>query len=113
MGHRNSKAKKASAPEIGNKRKARQNKKNPKKNAATDDQKPVSGKKAGSDEPENTDSYVRMSQAQRAALLNISKRRGISTEDLENMAVEQFGVQFDNLSNRDASSLIRTLQQAA
>jgi hypothetical protein len=55
----------------------------------------------------------RMSEAQKRAVYNLSRRRGISVEELEKMSVEAYGVSVENLSSVDASSFIRTLQQSA
>ena len=54
-----------------------------------------------------------MSDAQRRAVMNLSRRRGISVENLENLVIEDFGTTLENLSTTDASAFIRTLQQAA
>jgi hypothetical protein len=54
-----------------------------------------------------------MSEAQKRAIYNLSRRRGISVEDLENVVIEDYGTQLENLSSSDASAFIRQLQQAA
>lgn len=54
-----------------------------------------------------------MSEAQKRAIYNLSRRRGISVEDLENVVIEDYGTQLENLSSSDASQFIRELQQAA
>jgi predicted nucleic acid-binding Zn finger protein len=54
-----------------------------------------------------------MSEAQKRAIYNLSRRRGISVEDLEQMSVEAYGVAVENLTSKDASAFIRNLQQAA
>jgi hypothetical protein len=54
-----------------------------------------------------------MSEAQKRAIYNLSRRRGISVEDLGKMAFESYGVELGALSSKDASSFIRNLQQAA
>ena len=54
-----------------------------------------------------------MSEAQKRAIYNLSRRRGISVEDLEQMAVDAYGMAIENLTSKDASSFIRKLQQAA
>jgi predicted nucleic acid-binding Zn finger protein len=56
---------------------------------------------------------ARMSEAQKRAIANLSRRRGISVEEVENMATETYGMGLENLTSTDASSFIRTLQQAA
>lgn len=62
--------------------------------------------KASSDKP-------KMSEAQKRAIYNLSRRRGISVEDLEARAMETYGLELEDLSTADASSFIRNLQQAA
>lgn len=54
-----------------------------------------------------------MSEAQKRAIFNLSRRRGISVEELESMAVEAYGTELENLCSSDASTFIRNLQQAA
>jgi hypothetical protein len=54
-----------------------------------------------------------MSEAQQRAIYNLSRRRGISVEDLGNLVMEDFGTTLEKLSSSDASTFIRTLQQAA
>jgi hypothetical protein len=61
----------------------------------------------------NGDAQPGISQAQTRAIHNLSRRRGISVQELENMAMDSFGVEIDALSAKDASALIRSLQQAA
>lgn len=54
-----------------------------------------------------------MSQAQKRAVYNLSRRRGISVEELENMVEENYSTSLENLSAKNASEFIRQLQQAA
>jgi hypothetical protein len=54
-----------------------------------------------------------MSEAQKRAIYNLSRRRGISVEDLEQMSLDAYGVAVENLTSKDASAFIRNLQQAA
>jgi len=54
-----------------------------------------------------------MSEAQKRAIYNLSRRRGISVEQLEQMAADAYGCDVENLRSSDASSFIRQLQQAA
>ncbi len=54
-----------------------------------------------------------MSEAQKRAIYNLSRRRGISVEDLEAMVADEFGTDLENLSSSATSTFIRTLQQAA
>ena len=60
-----------------------------------------------------TDDDPKLSTAQKKAILNLAKRRGISEDELGKRAEEAFGVAFDTLTSSDASSFIRNLQQAA
>jgi hypothetical protein len=55
----------------------------------------------------------KMSEAQKRALWNLSRRRGISVEELHRMALETYGMELEYLSTKDASSFIRSLQQTA
>ena len=54
-----------------------------------------------------------MSEAQKRAIFNLSRRRGVSVEELESMAMDAYGVELENLTTSDASTFIRQLQQAA
>jgi predicted nucleic acid-binding Zn finger protein len=54
-----------------------------------------------------------MSEAQKRAIYNLSRRRGISVEELEAMAKDAYGCELENLNAGDASTFIRNLQQAA
>lgn len=54
-----------------------------------------------------------MSSAQKNAIYNLSRRRGISVEELESMVTKSYGVNLEALSSQDASSFIRQLQQSA
>ena len=55
----------------------------------------------------------KMSEAQHRAIMNLSRRRGISVEELEKMTNQTYGVPLEKLSPSDASQFIRTLQQSA
>jgi len=55
----------------------------------------------------------KMSEAQKRAIYNLSRRRGISVEELETMAIDTYQCELEDLSPQDASSFIRNLQQAA
>ena len=54
-----------------------------------------------------------MSEAQKRAIYNLSRRRGISVEELEQMSEDAYGVSVENLTSKDASAFIRNLQQTA
>ncbi len=55
----------------------------------------------------------RMSEAQKRAIYNLSRRRGISVEQLEQMVADAYGCELETLTSGDASAFIRQLQQAA
>jgi hypothetical protein len=55
----------------------------------------------------------RMSEAQKRAIFNLSQRRGMSLEELEQLALEAYGTVLSELTVADASQLIRHLQQSA
>jgi hypothetical protein len=55
----------------------------------------------------------KISEAQHRALMNLSRRRGISVEELEKMSQETYGVSVLSLNAAAASQFIRTLQQSA
>jgi len=55
----------------------------------------------------------KMSEAQKRAVFNLSRRRGISVEALEKMTQEKYNAPLEQLSSKDASEFIRQLQQAA
>jgi hypothetical protein len=61
----------------------------------------------GKDRPEG-----KISDAQKRAVQNLSKRRGISDMDLNDMSTKKFGVPVEQLSLKDASGFIRSLQSA-
>ena len=54
-----------------------------------------------------------MSEAQNRAIMNLAKRRGLSQEELEKLALEAHGTNFNELTVADASQMIRHLQQSA
>jgi len=90
----------------------------PKKAAAKkDDSKPKDDKSSKPDESKGAEEkdtdQPKMSEAQKRAIYNLSRRRGISVEELEKMVTEAYGVELENLSSTDASAFIRNLQQAA
>lgn len=62
--------------------------------------------------PEPT-TVVKMSEAQKRAIYNLSRRRGISVEELKKLAMEGYDVPLEELSSADASKFIRQLQQSA
>jgi hypothetical protein len=73
------------------------------------------GRKPEAKAPEKSPDAIhpKMSEAQKRAIYNLSRRRGISVEELEQRAFETYGIELENMSSKDASSFIRELQQAA
>jgi predicted nucleic acid-binding Zn finger protein len=95
-----------------------------KKNAPAKDEQepkamPIQPKASVKEKPKTGDgdqdkpTQPKMSEAQKRAIYNLSRRRGISVEEVENMATETYGMDLENLTSTDAASFIRTLQQAA
>jgi len=74
---------------------------------------PKGGNGNGRSKPKATGKQPAMSEAQKRAIYNLSRRRGISVEDLEAMSVDAYNVSVENLTSKDASAFIRNLQQAA
>ena len=70
------------------------------------------GKPDQRDDPNNS-TVPSMSEAQKRAIYNLSRRRGISVEQLEQMVNGAYGCDLENLTTGDASAFIRQLQQAA
>jgi hypothetical protein len=92
----------------------------PVKSGKSDNSDNTKFKGNGSGEPEAKASvkspdaiHPKMSEAQKRAIYNLSRRRGISVEELEQRAFETYGNELENMSSKDASSFIRELQQAA
>ncbi len=54
-----------------------------------------------------------MSEAQKSALYNLSRRRGLSLEEIETRSKEKYGVSVEELSSENAGEFIRYLQQAS
>lgn len=70
--------------------------------------------KSGNGNGKSKDEKVPMiSEAQKNAIYNLSRRRNISVEELENLAMKTFNMTLESLSSMDASLFIRTLQQAS
>ena len=45
----------------------------------------------------------KMSEAQKRAIYNLSRRRGISVDELEQMVTDAYGCDLENLTSSDAS----------
>jgi hypothetical protein len=54
-----------------------------------------------------------MSEAQKSAMFNLSRRRGFSVEDIEGRVQEKYGVPVEQLTSINAGEFIRFLQQAS
>jgi hypothetical protein len=78
---------------------------------------PVVEKQTQEEPPGKTDSKDSssplMSEAQKRAIYNLSRRRGISVEQLEQMVADAYACELETLASSDASTFIRQLQQAA
>ena len=53
------------------------------------------------------------SAAQIKAIENLSRRKGVTSEELDEIAQQRFGAAFQNITGPEASTLIRHLQQSA
>ena len=54
-----------------------------------------------------------MSEAQRSALYNLSRRRGLSLDEIEKRSQEKYGLPVEELTSENAGEFIRYLQQAS
>lgn len=81
----------------------------------TDTSKPKgNGNGKGAKTANGSNGSSTISQAQKAAVINLAKRRGISFEELAMLAQTQYGIDdLDSMASKDASSFIRYLQTAA
>lgn len=55
----------------------------------------------------------KLSEAQKKAILNLARRRGLSEDDIKAQVNRDYSVSLEDLTIQDASAFIRTLQQAA
>jgi len=85
----------------------------PEKTKAAKPVKKVNSKTKESKDTKSKQDMPSFSEAQKRAIYNLSRRRGISVEDLDNIVMEDYATTLDELSSADASDLIRSLQQAA
>jgi hypothetical protein len=60
-----------------------------------------------------SDKLPKISEAQRRAMLNLAKRRGHSSEELDTMVKNAYGISIDGLNTQQASAFIRQIQSAA
>ena len=72
---------------------------------------PVQASKPGNGNGKNKSPMI--SAAQKNAILYLSRRHKIPIDELENMSMKNFNQSVENLTSRDASSLIQTLQKAS
>lgn len=54
-----------------------------------------------------------MSEAQKSALYNLSRRRGLSLDEIEKRSQEKYGLPVEELTSENAGEFIRYLQQAS
>ena len=62
---------------------------------------------------DNLSGVPKMSEAQKRAVHNLSRRRGISVDEMERMCQEAYQSNLENLSSKNAALFIRELQTAA
>ncbi len=74
---------------------------------------PIPSTEQKASEAKQDDTKPRMSEAQKRAVQNLSKRRGISPEELEKLVLEKYNTNLENLLSSDAASFIRYLQSAS
>jgi hypothetical protein len=84
-------------------------------NAAQESKKTVAGEPMGAPKGESKGNgkptgEPKISDAQLRACMNLSRRRGISVDELHRMALETYGIELEYLTVKDASSFIRSLQ---
>ena len=84
----------------------------PKVNAKQPKQ-PANSETEAKPDDQDKSAQPKMSEAQKRAIYNLSRRRGISAEELETMALDAYQCELENLNSKDASTFIRNLQQAA
>jgi len=84
----------------------------PKVNAKQPKQ-PANSENEAKPDDQDKSTQPKMSEAQKRAIYNLSRRRGISVDELEQMALDTYQCELENLNSKDASTFIRNLQQAA
>ncbi|MEN8692110.1 MAG: hypothetical protein AB1Z20_18710, partial [Desulfobacterales bacterium] len=105
--------KKATPVKTDTKKKAAVKDKPEPKAKATQSKKSANSKTEIEPDDQSKSTQPKMSEAQKRAIYNLSRRRGISVEDLEQMAMDAYQCELENLNSKDASTFIRNLQQAA
>jgi len=81
--------------------------------AAAKKKAPEKEDKSKGKEKDSTTPEPKMSEAQKRAVYNLSRRRGISVEELEKMVQGVYGTDLENLTSKNASEFIRQLQMAS
>lgn len=104
-------SKPSSKPKTENDKKGKAAKKD--KPKETVKKQPKESAKVEPKESDKVSNQPKMSEAQKRAIYNLSRRRGVSVEELETMALDTYQCDLEELSPQDASSFIRNLQQAA
>ncbi|MFC1513472.1 hypothetical protein ACFL5P_00510 [candidate division KSB1 bacterium] len=93
-----------------------QNQKKDEKSAKTEQksvEKPESAGQSEKKSDKTSTNQPAMSAAQRNAIYNLSKRRGIEEAELEHMAIETYSKPLEDLSSKESAEFIRRLQTAA
>jgi hypothetical protein len=85
----------------------------PAKKGKADQAKPATKPAAAAAATPVTQLVAQASEAQKRAIHNLSKRRGLSLEELEKLTLEAYGTNLSDLTSADASQMIRNLQQSA
>jgi hypothetical protein len=80
---------------------------------ATQPKQSANSKTEGQPGDQNKSTQPKMSSAQKRAIYNLSRRRGIAVDELEQIAMDAYQCELENLNSKDASTFIRNLQQAA
>ncbi len=75
--------------------------------------KPNKGNSNGGNGKSKPAATPMMSEAQKSALYNLSRRRGISLEDIKTRSMEKYGVPVEQLTSENAGEFIRYLQAAS
>ncbi len=76
-------------------------------------QAPVKSNKGNDNGNGKSKTLPLMSEAQKSALYNLSRRRGLSIEEIETRSKEKYGLSVEELTSENAGEFIRYLQQAS
>ncbi|BBO72678.1 hypothetical protein DSCW_00950 [Desulfosarcina widdelii] len=104
-----------SKPKAAKKPPAKAPKKAPAKSSKAAESSTTGNQTPNTESTEKSESKTqpKMSEAQKRAIYNLSRRRGISVEQLEQMVSDAYGCDLESLTSSDAAGFIRQLQQAA